>query len=315
MLVLEVKGAGRYSVDALAFGPNGRALTATCGPSLVLWDDPTSGTAPRVLKHTAGGSVFGPIGFRADRRAVVCHSGRGPVVWSLEPEAEILVPASSFGVLCRAAFTSDGALAVADYRSGDSNWGVLELQKPGNGTPVAVVWSVPTREIPNTVPALAVDGTVAVFLQGAIQTTTQWRSAVVYYDAHTGSVVRTSGPGPTFSGRCILSLAHGRLVQMRDNSFSVWRIDSANDWSRQERVMENDSRRNFTGIAFHPSGRYLAATSNDETVKVFDTATWEVAHTFTWKIGKMKSVAFSPDGALAAAGSDKGQVVVWDVDL
>jgi len=79
--------------------------------------------------------------------------------------------------------------------------------------------------------------------------------------------------------------------------------------------VRKDGRKHFTGIAFHPSGKYLAATSNDETVKLYDTATWDVAHTFTWKIGRMRSIAFSPDGALAAAGSDKGQVVVWDVDL
>lgn len=76
-----------------------------------------------------------------------------------------------------------------------------------------------------------------------------------------------------------------------------------------------DGRKHFTGLAFHPSGKYLAATSNDETVKLYDTATWELAHSFTWKVGRMRSIAFSPDGALAAAGSEKGQVVVWDVDL
>ena len=39
------------------------------------------------------------------------------------------------------------------------------------------------------------------------------------------------------------------------------------------------------------------------------------AKTFTWNIGKMRSIAFSPDGTLAAAGSDSGKVVVWDVDV
>jgi hypothetical protein len=80
-------------------------------------------------------------------------------------------------------------------------------------------------------------------------------------------------------------------------------------------TIKNDSKKHFTGMAFHPSGRYLAATSNDKTVKFYDTTTWELARTFTWDIGRMRSIAFSPDGALAAAGSENGKVVVWDVDL
>lgn len=71
----------------------------------------------------------------------------------------------------------------------------------------------------------------------------------------------------------------------------------------------------FTDLAFHPSGRFLAATSNDTTVKLYDTTSWQLATTFTWGIGRLRSVAFSPDGTLAAAGSDSGKIVVWDVDL
>jgi hypothetical protein len=40
-----------------------------------------------------------------------------------------------------------------------------------------------------------------------------------------------------------------------------------------------------------------------------------VTQAFNWEIGRLRSVAFSPDGMLAAAGGDRGKIVVWDVDL
>lgn len=88
-------------------------------------------------------------------------------------------------------------------------------------------------------------------------------------------------------------------------------LDSGNPLA----TIQNDSGRWFTALAFHPSGHYLAATSNDATVKLYDTATWQVAKTYTWDVGRLRSVAFSPDGTRAAVGSDTGKVVVWDVDL
>jgi WD40 repeat protein len=80
-------------------------------------------------------------------------------------------------------------------------------------------------------------------------------------------------------------------------------------------AIKNDSRKHFTGAAFHPGGRFLAATSNDHTVKFYDTATWNRAGGFDWEVGRLRSVAFSADGTLAAAGTDKGQIVLWDVDF
>jgi WD40 repeat protein len=84
--------------------------------------------------------------------------------------------------------------------------------------------------------------------------------------------------------------------------------------TRSERV-PNPGKKPITGLAFHPSGRYLAATGGDATVRFHDRdAGWAVARTFDWGIGVLKSVAFHPEGTVAAAVGEKGQVVVWDVD-
>ena len=63
-----------------------------------------------------------------------------------------------------------------------------------------------------------------------------------------------------------------------------------------------------------PDGRWLATTSNDALVTIWDAATWQVARQFAWGIGRLRSVAFSPDGTLCAASSDTSNVVVWDFD-
>jgi WD40 repeat protein len=91
-------------------------------------------------------------------------------------------------------------------------------------------------------------------------------------------------------------------------------LDLSADMLPVVKVIRNTGPLHFTAVAFHPSGHYLAATSNDATVKLYDTSNWQVARTFTWDVGRMRSIAFSPDGTLAAAGSDTGQIVVWDVD-
>jgi WD40 repeat protein len=75
------------------------------------------------------------------------------------------------------------------------------------------------------------------------------------------------------------------------------------------------AKKYFQSAAFTPDGRYLATVSNEETVKIWDTATWELRTELAWQIGGLKCVAFAPDGMRAACGGDRGRVVVWDVDL
>lgn len=138
------------------------------------------------------------------------------------------------------------------------------------------------------------------------------RTRIAVRSLGTGELlVAKRNPNKTVSGFA-LSPDGASAVVASEASLFLYRTE----WLKAApRKVPNDNRKHFTGIAFHPSGRYLAATSNDATVKLYDTTTWEVARTFTWDIGRMRSIAFSPDGTLAAAGSDTGKVVVWDVDV
>jgi WD40 repeat protein len=136
------------------------------------------------------------------------------------------------------------------------------------------------------------------------------KQEVVIHDCGDGRVIRTI----RHPFRFIMGLAG-----MQDGSYAAGYCDTKvlvfdTSTDAEPRIIHNDVRRHFTGIAFHPFGRWLAAASNDETVKFYDTESWQVAKTFGFRIGRMRSVAFSPDGTLAAAGSDTGQVVLWDVD-
>jgi WD40 repeat protein len=70
----------------------------------------------------------------------------------------------------------------------------------------------------------------------------------------------------------------------------------------------------FRGGAYHPSSAFLAAGSGDE-VLFLDARTFRVLRAYDWRIGPVHSVAFSPDGTLAAASGPMRKVVVWDVDV
>jgi WD40 repeat protein len=114
---------------------------------------------------------------------------------------------------------------------------------------------------------------------------------------HRGGPLRWSPDGTTLA-----AVAHCDLA-----------LFDAADGRRAWRVRAG-GRQAFTALAFHPSGRSLLLGCYDGTARLYDVASGREVRSFAWPLGKVLSVAFAPDGTLAAAGGDKGQVVVWDVD-
>jgi hypothetical protein len=84
---------------------------------------------------------------------------------------------------------------------------------------------------------------------------------------------------------------------------------------RQRGTAQSQKRKHFTDVAFHLCGRVLAASSNNETVRLFNTTSLTETAAFDWEIGPVRRLAFAPDGLRAAAAGKTGRVVLWDVDL
>jgi WD40 repeat protein len=66
-------------------------------------------------------------------------------------------------------------------------------------------------------------------------------------------------------------------------------------------------------VAFSPDGKTLAFASQDETIRLWDVATWKERDPLKGHIGPGNSVAFSPDGKTLASASQDETIRLWDV--
>jgi hypothetical protein len=134
----------------------------------------------------------------------------------------------------------------------------------------------------------------------------------VQRDADNGEPLREPVPYPN---QLITGIAVTDTFLVAHHGPTLFIYDLASLDRKPKKLTNPAKRKHFAGFAIHPSGRWLAAAGLDGAVTLWDTTTWTVAQTWAWDAGQARSVCFSADGTLAAAGTDSGKVVVWDLDL
>ncbi len=303
MMVMRA-GAPKVRIDELLFAPTGATLVTPIGAAGVsLWRTFANGAKAEILHPpvpSAKRLAFAPDGrtlFVGNDRlcALDLVSGAG---------VPVEVPAWAslwFGV------SPDGTRLV-----------IVESPKPTEGTRLTLratnALGAPTREVlfsslVYSPPLFLPTGDHFVLLEGTLLPSRQWEYRGVTRMTATGEMSASTEPFADAPDQMILS-PDGRTLACRTReTIRLYPIGGG-----PVTVITNDGKKQFTGIAYHPSGAHLAATSNDKTVKLYAAATGQIARTMTWDIGWMRSVAFRADGAVTAMGSDTGKVVVWDVD-
>jgi WD40 repeat protein len=307
MLVMR-PGVRGVRIDELAFSPDAQALAAPAlSGGVMLWAAFADGARPEVvpLPNQAGASrlAFAPDGS-------TLFAGHDQLfALDLASREATRVPTGRWSTLGFAVSPDGAALVVSEFLQGGET---TRLTCWSTDDFTAHEWQIEIAAHVYLPPVVHKSGNAFVQIESIRQPVNRhWRTHRVRRSLKTGEHLDKTPPLPDSPEQLALS-PDGATVAVRvRESLHIGPAVGRDDVTR---AVPNTTKKHFTGVAFHPSGRHLAATSNDETVKLFDTTTWELARTFTWDIGRMRSVCFSPDGTLAAAGSDKGKVVVWDVD-
>ena len=305
-------------IYAIAFSPNGRELAAACGDGLLrVWDLATGDV--RQWVSIDPNSAGYDIAYLDQDRLVV--AGLGVQWWDVLANGwnEILHVVGFQWQLCLSPDRVN--LAVADVtesvdwpQSGLFIFDTREwLERPGMEdrllTTGGIAFSADSK-------LLATGHMVRVgekrryfgYVPGGYAVH-DYDYVVHMRDVATGEIVRSIEDWQQGVRHLAFSPDGKHLAGIAGPRLRIWDLEGNREVSLHKR-----GTKHFQGLAFTADGRYLATVSNDETVRIWETNTWQEHTTFTWKIGKLLNIALSPEGLRAAAGSDKGQIVIWDVE-
>jgi WD40 repeat protein len=319
MQFLSIKRKKR--IYAIAFSPNGRELAAACGDDQLRVWDLTKGDVKQwvSIEHTDASL---DIVYLDDNRLVF---GGGELrCWDIGPNGWLVIEPRYRGNRHLAISPNNKFLAEVD----DTN----STEWPGSGLFVYEIEQDDFRRMPvalestiNTTGGVAFTSDNKHLATGHIMRVGEKRRYFGYvpggyaindydYIVHiremtTGNIVQSIDGWQQGVRNLAFSPDNKYLAGTAGPRLRIW--DLVNE---REVAVNKRGTKHFQGLAFTADGRYLATVSNDETVRIWETNTWQEHTTFTWKIGALLNIALSPEGLRAAAGSDKGQIVIWDLD-
>lgn len=303
-----LKGADAEVLD-LAFSPDGTAIAAGFKHHPVyLWNLEAATPTP-VRLSTDGGYSPGGLRFSIDGRSLWWRRISGCRGYNRDAREYASLSFPVAGITHGTYASADGSRVVTQH--GIPKHSLIGWKSVTGGWNQS--WTVSIADLAVEGITLSPDGRLFALITRSALGGRRWEEIprrVDVWDAATGAFISKGEYPYAYAPTLLFSPDAHQLVGINDMTLLIWPVPDLG----KPRLIRNDSRKDFTAIAFHPSVWHLYAASNDATVQVFETATWERIGRFTWQIGKLKALAVSADGTLAAAGGENGEVVIWDID-
>jgi len=117
-------------------------------------------------------------------------------------------------------------------------------------------------------------------------------------------------------------LGHFESIAFSPNSSKIAGSSSAGPvavWDVEKRklmqILGKQTKEESDSVTFSPDGKWLASGSKDRTIRIYNTATWQLAHSMADNPGRIETLEFSPDSRLLAHGGGGGdtRIYLWDL--
>jgi WD40 repeat protein len=299
---MQILAGHRRMVQSVTFSADGRLLLSTggFGSEEARLFDRISGKTRWAYDERVGRRLYGAALTPEGDRLLVCDHPDGCRLLDVATLAEVPFPLRDAPVRPQAHpwFSPDGTrlLACGSLDSREIYWWSYPSWEPLPAWTAAIEWAFRYFQ-----PVFSPDGLALVDIA---------HGGIALHDVATGQE-RRRFPLAIKQGQATMAVSpDGRLLAAGSGlSLLVWDVTTGAEVARMRQ-----KRKYFLGAAFTPDGRYLGTVGNEETVKMWDTSGWHLVREYAWQVGGLKCLAFSRDGQVGVAGSDKKKIVVWDLD-
>lgn len=138
------------------------------------------------------------------------------------------------------------------------------------------------------------------------------RPLIVTRHAISGELIAEYGKSMTsFDTRLAVAQDNRTAFAWDNRVIERWDLQTG-EWSHR---IKAPGRSYFYGLAVHPSGEYLISVAGDGQARFINISDLALINAVTIPIGKLHCIAINATGKLAAAGGDRGQIAIWELEV